>query len=219
MIAVILFTVIMSGMLGVSIGYHRYLAHKSFKVVRWFEILIVFLGIPAGTPIQWAGNHRAHHMFTDTEKDPDAYNRPRTNQQYNDYAKDVASDPVFAWMSKPLNYFCLVMMHTLVFLIIIGVFFGMKGLLLTYLCYIYVYNVGDGVDSVGHLWGSRNEGSKHKATNNSLLGPLAFGDGWHANHHDHPSRARHGLSVWQIDPSYITLRLLSFIGIVKDLKK
>lgn len=51
-------------------GYHRYLAHKSFKPKRWFEILMVVLGLPAGTPIQWAGNHRAHHQNADTPLDP-----------------------------------------------------------------------------------------------------------------------------------------------------
>jgi fatty-acid desaturase len=56
--------------LGASMGYHRYLAHKSFKPKRWFELLMVILGLPAGTPIQWAGNHRAHHQFADTPLDP-----------------------------------------------------------------------------------------------------------------------------------------------------
>jgi stearoyl-CoA desaturase (delta-9 desaturase) len=56
--------------LSINIGYHRYLAHKSFEMTPWFRYLAVFIGIPAGTPIQWAGNHRQHHKFTDTEKDP-----------------------------------------------------------------------------------------------------------------------------------------------------
>lgn len=243
-------------MLGVSIGYHRYLAHKSFKAVRWFEILIVFLGIPAGTPVQWAGNHRAHHMFTDTEKDPhsphhggfwwahtgwylgtknkflcilyalagplrtlfDAYYRPRTNQQYNHYAKDILSDPVLSWMSRPRNYFVLVMIHTLSTLCLVYMFLGIRGLLVTYLCYLYVYNMGDAVDSVGHIWGARNSDSRHLATNNFFLGPFAFGDGWHSNHHDNPAKARHGKAFWQLDPSYYTLRFLSYFGIVTDIK-
>ncbi len=56
--------------LGASIGYHRFLAHQSFKAKLWFERLIVIAGLPAGTPVQWAGNHRAHHQHADTELDP-----------------------------------------------------------------------------------------------------------------------------------------------------
>ncbi len=257
MIFVLIFTILLSGMLGVSIGYHRYLAHKSFKPTTWFKFLIVFLGIPAGTPIQWAGNHRAHHKYHDTELDPhspyyggllwahtgwylqtknpilciiyalggplrtlfDAIYRPLTNQEYNHYAKDIANDPMLAWMSKPLHYFILVLFHTLGFLILVYYFLGLKGILITYLCYLYVYNVGDGVDSIGHMWGRRIQNSKHQARNNIVLGILAFGDGWHANHHERPHLCKHGNAWWQLDLSYYTLKLLSRLGIVTNLKE
>lgn len=64
------FGFLFAAQLGASMGYHRYLAHKSFKPRRWFEVLIVILGLPAGTPIQWAGNHRAHHQHADQPLDP-----------------------------------------------------------------------------------------------------------------------------------------------------
>lgn len=56
--------------LGVNLGYHRLLSHRSLRVPKWLERTLVILGLPAGTPIQWAGNHRYHHAHTDTELDP-----------------------------------------------------------------------------------------------------------------------------------------------------
>ncbi len=256
MIYILTFTILLSGMLGVSIGYHRYLAHKSFEPQTWFKILIVFLGLPAGTPVQWAGNHRAHHRFHDTKNDPhsphfggfwwahtgwylgtknsvvcflyaiagplrtvfDAFYRPRTNQTYIHYAKDISADPILSWMSRSSVYTILVLTHTLGFLSLVFIFTGIKGLIIAYFCYVYVYNVGDGVDSIGHMIGKSNIHSKHHAKNNWILGLLAFGDGWHGNHHDKPSLVRHGRGWKQIDLSYITLKFLSYFGVVKNLK-
>ena len=60
---------VIAGM-GVAIGYHRLLCHKCADVSRWFEYCLVIFGLPAGTPVQWVGNHRAHHKFADKEGDP-----------------------------------------------------------------------------------------------------------------------------------------------------
>jgi fatty-acid desaturase len=56
--------------LGVNLGYHRILSHRSLTVPKWLERFLATLGAPAGTPVQWAGNHRFHHAHTDTELDP-----------------------------------------------------------------------------------------------------------------------------------------------------
>src|SRR3977135_1286281 len=61
--------------LAINLGYHRCLAHRSLRLPRWFEALLITLGLPAGTPIQWAGNHRYHHRFADLDKDPHSPNR------------------------------------------------------------------------------------------------------------------------------------------------
>src|SRR3954470_20773586 len=119
----------------INLGYHRTLSHRALKLPKWLERFAIILGLPAGTPIQWAGNHRHHHANTDVAGDPhsphldgfwyshvgwyigthstfwcvayslagplrtlyDGWNRPRTNQQYNHLAKDVAADPFYAW--------------------------------------------------------------------------------------------------------------------------
>ncbi len=56
--------------LGVNLAYHRVLSHRSLRLPKWFERTLVTIGLPAGTPVQWAGNHRFHHAMTDTPLDP-----------------------------------------------------------------------------------------------------------------------------------------------------
>lgn len=239
----------------VSMGYHRYLAHKSFQPAKWFEYLIITLGLPAGTPIQWAGNHRFHHLHADTDKDPhsphfggfwhshcgwylgtknpwvcflysvagplrtifDSYWRPRTNQEYVHLAKDIARDPYYRWISHPKVYLVLCLGHVLALFWISILLFGNWGILAAWFCSAFVYNLGDSVDSVGHIFGKRNFPSTSLATDSVWLGILAFGDGWHSTHHRFPNSARHGILKGQWDWTYTQLRFLKKVGIVRSL--
>ena len=231
-------------MLAVSLGYHRFLAHKSFRARKWFEYLIVFLGLPAGTPVQWAGNHRAHHLYEDTPEDPhspihkglmyahtgwylntknqwlalayalggplrtvfDAFYRPRTNQQYNHLAKDIQGDSVFRFLSRPWPYTVAVLLHLSASVALATLWLGEQGWMVYWLLSIYVYNIGDAVNSFGHVYGDRPFSGDGKATDNKVLGILTFGDGWHAGHHCFPASARHGLSgQWDLAFQWITV--------------
>ncbi len=199
-------------MLGVSMGYHRYLSHKSYKPKKWFEYLIVVLGLPAGTPVQWAGNHRAHHMFTDQPRDPhsphmkgfwyahcgwylgteskilamlyacsgffrlifDSIWRPRTNQEHIHLAKDIAKDPFYNFLSRPLPYFLVCNLSLIIYSKIFIMFLGPSlGLSILFIFFVYAYNLGDAVDSFGHLFGARLERQRDLSTNNKYLGWLA----------------------------------------------
>ena len=130
------------GGIAIGVGLHRMLSHRAFVLPKWLAYPIITLSIPAGTPIQWAGNHRFHHANTDVPTDPHSPNisgfwyahvgwyigtanpvlcilyslagplrilfdsiwRPRTNQQYIYLSKDVARDPYYTWLSKPIPY-------------------------------------------------------------------------------------------------------------------
>lgn len=241
------------GGLGASLGYHRLLTHGSAEVPKWFQRTLVLLGLPAGTPIQWAGNHRAHHQHTDESGDPhsphldgfwyahcgwyigtknpfwcflyalagpirmliDSVMRPRTNQQHIHRAPDIAKDPFYAFLSRPMVYMLVLWIYLLFLIGLPFLLFGWIGVLATSLTLIIVYNLGDAVDSFGHLQGQRS--GKSEARNNRVLGFLSFGDGWHANHHEQPRRARHGIKNGQIDLSYAMLRTFKVLGIVKKI--
>lgn len=241
------------GGFGASLGYHRILTHQSAEMPKWFEYLIVLLGIPMGTPVQWVGNHRAHHMHSDEKGDPhsphiggfwfahcgwyinsnntvlcilyslsgpirmliDSVLRPRTNQEHVYLAKDIQSDKFYSFLSRPFVYMLFLWLYIAIIIFIPYIIFGWAGVLASSITLVFVYNIGDAVDSIGHLIGDKLGPSE--ARNNTLLGYLAFGDGWHANHHMRPQSAKHGIKQNQFDLSHLMLQGLKKIGIVNKI--
>jgi fatty-acid desaturase len=242
--------------LGVNLGYHRFLSHRSLKMPRWLERTMVTVGLPAGTPVQWAGNHRYHHMHTDTQLDPhspvyrgfwyahvgwyigsrsvilcilyslagpvrmliDAWMRPRTNQDYNELAKDVAADKWYAWLSRPWPYALGMHVHAAVPMIIAWHYWGFAGIIGFWITLAALYNMGDAIDSVSHLCGSRLPGQEDASRNSMLMGILILGEGWHANHHRFPWSARHGLARGQFDWTWEIIRTLRALGLARDVR-
>jgi fatty-acid desaturase len=62
------------GGIAIGLGIHRLLAHRAFRLPKWLEYIVITLALPAGTPVQWAGNHRFHHGHTDVPEDPHSPN-------------------------------------------------------------------------------------------------------------------------------------------------
>jgi fatty-acid desaturase len=179
--------------LGVNLGYHRLLSHRSLRVRKWLERTLVLVGLPAGTPVQWAGNHRFHHAHADDPEDPhspiqrgfwyahtgwyissdsvalsvgyallgpmrlllDAWMRPRTNQQFNHLSADVAQDPWYRALSRPGHYSAAMLLHFAIGAGVPVALWGGAGFALAWATYTVLYNLGDSVDSVAHLVGSR----------------------------------------------------------------
>jgi fatty-acid desaturase len=237
----------------INIGYHRALSHRSLRLSTWFERIIVTLGLPAGTPIQWIGNHRHHHAHTDENGDPhspvldgfwhahngwyigtkkplicilyscagplralyDGYNRPRTNQQYNHLAQDVAAISYYHRISKPIPYSIMVWLETILFFGGVYVIWGSQGFIFLLITSILIYNFGDFVDSLAHLHGERPYEVRHYARNHWITGIFAGGE-WHANHHTFPNSAKFGLLPYQFDLSWEMIRMLRWFGIASN---
>lgn len=243
--------------LGVNLGYHRILSHRSLRVPPWLEHSLITLGLPAGTPIQWAGNHRFHHAHTDTSKDPhspqhrgfwyahtgwylgtpavalailyalagplrtvfDAFWRPRTNQEHNHLARDVAADGYYRWLSRRGPFAAVLLtLHVFVPAFIAWHFWHAAGLVTFWLTLLVLYNLGDAIDSVAHTFGKRLPHSGDQSRNSLLLGLLILGEGWHANHHRVAWSARHGIGRRQIDWTWQVIRLLRAIGIAQNVR-
>ena len=81
-----------------------------------------------------------------------------------------------------------------------------------------IHHVTWSINSVCHLWGRRTFRTADRSRNNVIFGVLAFGEGWHNNHHAFPNSPRHGLQWWQIDISYIVIRILEMLGLAWNLK-
>jgi stearoyl-CoA desaturase (delta-9 desaturase) len=220
-----------AGGLGIGVGYHRLLTHRGFKtpkIVEYFLTVCGTLALEAG-PIAWVVTHRIHHAHTDAPGDP---HTPRdgswwahmgwiltgTAQRYDNsvcqrYAPDLMNDPVHRclekWYYVPLIVLGVVLLAAggwpmLFWGVFFRVTFGLHG---TWL-----------VNSATHLWGTRRFETKDDSRNSWWVALLSFGEGWHNNHHAHPSAARHGLAWYEIDLNWWGIRLLQVLGLARGVK-
>jgi len=214
--------------LGITLGYHRLLTHRSFETPKWVEYFFVLCGTLAcqGGPIEWVGLHRIHHKFSDTPEDPHDSNKgflwshlnwmlcknPASN--YVDrYTKDIASDPVYQFMQK---YFIPIQVVLGLILFAIGgwswVIWGI------FVRLVLVFHVTWFVNSATHKFGYKSHESNDNSTNCWWVALLTFGEGWHNNHHAYQYSARHGLAWWEIDLTWMTIVFLRTLGLAKDIK-
>jgi len=216
---------------GIGMGYHRLLTHRSYKAPKWIEYSFTVCGTLAleGGPIFWVATHRAHHKFADKHGDP---HTPREGKWWahiiwmlvgnashcsldecSRYAPDLVKDPFHVWLSR-YHYVPLTAVATVLLVLgglpflLWGVFFRVSaGQHATWL-----------VNSATHLWGSRRFETHDDSRNNWWVALMTFGEGWHNNHHAHPTSARHGLDWYEIDITWMTLRLLQAIGLARSVR-
>jgi len=216
---------------GISLGYHRLHTHRSYKVPLWMEYFFAVCGALTleGGPIFWVATHRIHHQKSDHPGDPHSphdgawwshvgwillgetnHNNTRLMSKY---APDLAKHKFYIWLN---NWHWVPMVALGVILLAIGgwplMFWGVflrvtLGLHATWL-----------VNSATHMWGSRRFATKDDSRNSWWVALLTFGEGWHNNHHAHPTSARHGLAWYEFDISWITLTVLKAFGIAKQVR-
>lgn len=143
----------------------------------------------------------------------DSWWRPRTNQHYNHLAKDIQKDPFCKSISQPLVYTCIMHMYLLILVGFSYYLWGAVGIGVTWLMLVLVYNIGDGVNSFGHLFGT-NTHLHSEAKNNRILRYIAFGEGAHSYHHKHPHHTEIKDTDDSIDLGYLCIIFLKRIGLV-----
>lgn len=215
---------------GIGLGYHRLLTHRGFKSPRWLERLLAAFGTLAlqSGPVSWVTTHRIHHAFTETDKDPHspekglywahigwifrgAGNTP-TRETMDRYSPDLVKDPVLMVLDKAY--------WATTILLAVGLYFtlGMPAVLWgVFLRTVIGWHFTWLVNSVTHTWGSRRFETRDSSTNNFIVGILAFGEGWHNNHHAHPRSARHGLTWKEFDINWIQINILKALGLAKEI--
>jgi fatty-acid desaturase len=219
---------------GVCLGYHRHLTHGSFltyKPIRW---LLAFLGgiSGEGSAITWVANHRKHHAFSDKEGDPHsprdgglwahrlwfmpnfgpAWHKELTEK----YAPDLVKDPVMRVLHKTF-----LLWHFLVAgaLWLFGYTFWDSYTAWSFVAWgmfvrmVYVFHVTWFVNSATHMWGYRNYETSDDSKNLWWVGLLAYGEGWHNNHHAFQRMAKHGHKWWEFDATYLMIRLMEKCGL------
>ncbi|HYE63325.1 MAG TPA: acyl-CoA desaturase [Phycisphaerales bacterium] len=138
------------------------------------------------------------------------------------YAKDLVADPVTRFVSNTFWVWILLsaVLPAVAGWLWVGTWVGaIQGFLWGGLVrLLMVHHVTWSINSVCHLWGSRPFNSHDHSRNNAIMGILAMGEGWHNNHHAFPTSARHGLKWYQFDSSYILIKLMSYVGLAKNVR-
>ena len=217
------------GSIGICLGYHRILSHRSLQVPKWLEYIIAIIGALAiqGGPIFWVAGHRLHHAYTeDEDKDPYSAKRgfwwshmlwmfyPRPEffeyERFKKYAPDLARDPFYRWLNK---YFLFLQIPVGILLYVLGgwsfVIYGvfLRAVLLWHSTWL--------INSATHIRGYRSFESDDNSGNLWWVAILTYGEGWHNNHHAHPRVAKAGLRWWEIDMTWWAIKVLQTFGLAK----
>lgn len=229
-LAVAIFLYWMCTGLGISMGYHRLLTHRSYKPAKALEYFFAVCGALTleGGPISWVATHRIHHQKSDQAGDPHSprdgawwahvgwlifgetnHNNTRVMSKY---APDLAKDRFYVWLNN-YHWLPLVLMSALLFAI------GGLPMFLWGICVRVVFGLHATwlVNSATHMWGARRFSTRDDSRNNWWVALLTFGEGWHNNHHAHPTSARHGLAWYEFDPSWILIKILKRVGLAKSI--
>jgi fatty-acid desaturase len=221
---------IVTGM-GITLAYHRLLTHRSLVVAKPVEYALTLIGILAlqGGPIEWVAQHRAHHANTDRDGDPHDSHRGmpwahfewlfRTNkdrvtpQERARWAPDLIKDPFYRLADK---YNLLITIALGLVLLALGgwswVVWGVFARL------VFTYHCTWLVNSASHAVGYQSFRTGDRSTNNWWVAILTFGEGWHNNHHAFPFSARHGMRWFEFDPTYWTIKLMSWLQVARNVK-
>ncbi|KAB8314123.1 acyl-CoA desaturase [Tolypothrix campylonemoides VB511288] len=217
------------GSIGICLGYHRLLTHRSLQVPKWLEYAIAILGALAmqGGPIFWVAGHRLHHAHTeDPDKDPYSsqrgfwwshmlwifYPRPEffEEQHYKKFASELYRDPFYCWLNR---YFLLLQIPVGVLLYALGgwsfVIYGV------FLRAVVLWHSTWFINSAAHLRGYRSFQLKDNSRNLWWAAILTYGEGWHNNHHAHPNVAKAGYDWWEIDMTWWAIKVLQTLGLAK----
>jgi stearoyl-CoA desaturase (delta-9 desaturase) len=231
--------------LGVTVGFHRYLTHRSFKTGPAMRAGLSVLGSAAieGPVISWVADHRKHHTFSDQEGDPHS---PHVGHDggwrgalkgllhahvgwlfihsqrgaRKRYARDLIEDPVVSFVDRTFLVWAmggLVMAFALGWVIGGSFYAALTGLLWGgAVRMLVVHHVTYSINSLCHFFGRRRFETGDESRNLLWLSLPTFGESWHNNHHAFPTSAMHGMRRWEPDPSAIVIRALEKTGLVWD---
>ncbi len=215
-------------MFAITAGYHRYFAHRSFKLDRVPQFVMAFLAQTSAQMgvLWWAGHHRVHHRYSDTEEDMHSpvcrsfwYSHigwiiAGSSSDYdNRIVQDFEKVPELRFLNKHHR------VPAILFGAAVAAVGGYGAFLWGFvLSTVLLWHCTFSINSLAHLWGSRPFETGDSSRNNLFLALITLGEGWHNNHHQFMFSARQGLRWWEIDVTYYVLRILSLFGIVRELR-
>jgi fatty-acid desaturase len=216
---------------GISLGYHRLHTHQSYQCPLWMQYALAVCGTLTleGGPMFWVGTHRIHHANSDQPGDPHS---PRhgvfwshmgwivfgeTNHNNTKlmakFAPDLAKHRFYLWLND-YHWIPLAVLGVILYA------FGGLPMFLWGICLRVTFGLHCTwlVNSFTHIVGTQRFDAGDDSRNSFLIAMLTFGEGWHNNHHAHPTSARHGLAWWELDITWITMKALRAMGLIRHVR-
>lgn len=221
--------------------YHRYFSHRTFKTHRIVQFVVALIGTSSAQrgPLWWAAHHREHHRHADEEPDPHSpwwrgvlwshtvwFLTEKGRMTNWDAIPDWKRYPELVWLDR---------YHLIGPLGLIALLAGVGAALAAWapglgtgpaqlvvwgfgISTTVLYHATFTINSIAHVVGSRRFNTPDDSRNNWFLALITLGEGWHNNHHFHPGSVRQGFYWWEFDPAYWLLRVMSWFGLVWDLR-
>jgi stearoyl-CoA desaturase (delta-9 desaturase) len=231
--------------LGITIGFHRYFTHGSFKANRPLKIALAIAGSMAieGPVIRWVADHRRHHAFSDREGDPHSpwrygetlpalmkglafahigwmFDTEHTSRDR--FTPDLMRDRDIVWVDRLFPFWVAVSLLTPALLggLISMSFMGaITAFFWASLVRVFLlHHVTWSINSICHAIGERPFAARDKSANFWPLAFLSFGESWHNMHHADPTSARHGVLRFQFDESARIIRWFEVFGWATDVR-
>ncbi len=232
--------------MGITVGFHRMLAHRSFNAPNSVRAVLTVFGCMAaqGSPIYWVSNHRRHHQFSDQPLDPHS---PRYNEEkqlaplpgffhshfgwmFNHdltnsarYAKDILKDKTIMTVGRYYFFWVTVgiFLPPLIAWLVEGTLSAaIMGFLWGSMARLFIsFHATSSVNSICHLIGYQRYKTMDNSRNNFWLSIITGGESWHNNHHAFPHSARFGLRWYEIDPGYLSIVMLEALGLASNVKR
>jgi stearoyl-CoA desaturase (delta-9 desaturase) len=232
-------------MLGITVGYHRLLAHRAFNTSLFIATALAILGSMAaqGAPVYWVSNHRRHHRYADVAGDPHSphcdgeralskwrgflhahvkwmFTHELTNSV--DFSRDLLQNKSLGVVNR-LYWTWIVLgllIPTGIGLAITGSWRGaLNGLIWGAGVRLFIsFHLTSSINSITHLFGYRTFATDEQSRNNLWLGVPTLGEAWHNNHHAYPTSAKFGLRWWEVDIGWLFIRFLKLIGLANNVR-
>jgi stearoyl-CoA desaturase (Delta-9 desaturase) len=224
---------------GVTVGFHRLLTHRSFQTFPWLERVFAVMGSLSvqGSVMDWVADHRKHHAHTDRDGDPHSPHvghgsglrglwhahagwllETQGQADWKRYAPDLYEDRSMRRIGRrfPVLVVLSLLIPTVAGFVLHGFTFGgaLRGYVWGGLVRIFfVHHITWSVNSICHFFGGRRFDVDDRSTNVAWLALPSLGESWHHNHHAFPRSAYHGLRWWEVDPSGLIISLLRRLGL------
>lgn len=221
--------------------FHRYFSHRAFQASRGFQFVMAVLGCTAGQrgPVWWAGHHREHHINADTELDPHSPAHRGFLFSHTLWfltrgafcvpayrVRDWLRFPELRWLER-LDWLPFVALAAGcwalgAWLEAVAPGLGTSGAQMLvwgfFVSTVALYHATYTINSLAHRYGTRRYATRDDSRNNPWLALITLGEGWHNNHHYYPASARQGFFWWEVDFSWMLLRVMQSLGLVRNLR-